>query len=114
MYMIAIDRDPSYAPCSYLLCVAEKEAGSEDYGWNTRDDSKTVLVQVDFDYPGIAQSFGWDMGASKDGCDHEGTDGTVVCPACGKTTSQFIQDAGEFLDATVEAGTVVKDPGYFA
>lgn len=73
------------------------------------------LVQTDWDYPSTARDLGWNMrrvqvigrsGAVRiyqrapiAGCDHRGTDGTVDCPDCGITASQFIQAAGEYLDS---------------
>lgn len=75
-----------------------------------------TLVQTDWDYPGVAQSLGWSLTRVQkkgkrrpitvtmkrtpprgQGCDHSQTDGTVNCPACGVTASEFISAAGEFL-----------------
>lgn len=62
------------------------------------------LVQTDWDYPGVASTFGWSP------C-HPETDGTVDCPVCGKSVSELIQEAGEYLDEHI--GDSVEDPGYF-
>ncbi len=72
------------------------------------DDSegKDILIQTDWDYPGIASSFGWEPC-----CGSGSTDGTVNCPDCGKTASEMIQSAGEYLDN--HCGDIVPDPGYF-
>lgn len=43
-------------------------------GADPHDESKTVLVQTDWDYPGVASSMGWQA------CEHGDTDGTVDCP----------------------------------
>jgi hypothetical protein len=75
---------------------------------------ESVLVQTDWDFPGTAASFGWDItklqkiGQPK--CDHDGTDGTVDC-GCGITASEFIDNARDFLDD--HEGATAKDPGYF-
>lgn len=44
-------------------------------------------------------------------CRHEGTHGTMDCPACGLTASEFIRAAGEFLRNS--DGASAEDPGYF-
>src|SRR5213078_3090693 len=80
-----------------------------------------ILIQTDWEYPGVARSFGWDIatvqrcsecgeigGVMPDGnayccdawteeCDHDGTDGTVDCLDCGVTNSEFITAADEWL-----------------
>lgn len=110
--LIAIDRDPDYAPCCYLVCrVKNPDAGEGHYDWNTRDEKNTVLIQSDWDYPGLARTFGF---APKAGwCQHPHTDGTVQCPDCGMAAGDFIKQAAEFLDYCAEKGKVVEDPGYF-
>lgn len=89
----------------------------EETGCYLPDDS--VLVQTDYDYPGIARSFGWDMQESQvmqsgyygQKCQHHSTDGTVKCDSCGLTPSTFISDAAEYLDNNL--GKITDDPGYF-
>jgi len=106
MALIAVDRDPSYAPCSYLICrVLNPEVGPGKYDWDTRDEDNTVLVQSDWDWPGLASSFGWCP------CDCGFTDGTVDCEH--RTASEMIDEAKSYLDVQVNGGTVVEDPGYF-
>ena len=88
------------------------------------DDGRDLLVQIDYDFPGLAQTFGWDITkvqraeAEEESqqceiplCNHEGTDGTVNC-SCGLTASEFIAAAGEWLDDNI--GAEAEDPGYFA
>lgn len=112
------------------------------------DDGRSVLIQTDWDYPGVASSFGWsfqqvqkcptcgkvqtdvlyrggcecwdceDCEENHDGhtdgintCQHDGTDGTVDCPDCGVTASEFISAAREWLDNN--DGATADDPGYF-
>jgi len=101
--MITVDRDPTYAPCCYLICRVTGRRGA--YDWNTRDETNTVLVQTDWDYPGVASSFGWVP--CRRGC---GTDGTVDCAH--HTASKMIQSAGAYLDK-IAGRKFIEDPGYF-
>ena len=82
------------------------EAGQ--FGWDyvlRAWDGRTRLIQTDWDYPGVASSFGWR------GHKHGETDGTVDCPTCGRKAGDMIADAQKYLDRHV--GKVVRDPGYF-
>jgi len=87
-----------------------------------KDTSKDVLIQTDFDCPGVASTFGWDIRTvqpKREGdederitpCAHSGTDGTVSCSECGVTASEFIESAGEYLNDN--DGAEADDPGYF-
>jgi hypothetical protein len=67
-----------------------------------------VLVSLDWDYPGIAGTFGWRMSGD---CHHNGADGTVDCPDCGVTASAFITAASEWLHNNI--GATADDPEYF-
>lgn len=67
------------------------------------EDGRDILIQTDFDYPGIASTFGWTP------CECRHTDGTVDCAH--KTASQMIAEAQAFLDDHL--GDSVEDPGYF-
>lgn len=76
-----------------------------------------TLVQSDWDYPATARDLGWNMRRVQPGkpgkparildrapnrgkgCDHSGTDGTITCPDCGVTASDFIAAAGAYLDS---------------
>ena len=82
------------------------------------DDGRTILIQTDWDYPGVARTFGWNMGEVQPPlchedfhCDHNGTDGTVRCPGCNCTPGQFIAAACDFL--MDNDGAQADDPGYF-
>jgi hypothetical protein len=113
--LIAVERDPDYAPCSYVICrVKNPEAEEGQYDWDTRDEESTRLVQTDWDYPSLARDFGHVPKPGPDGCNHSGTDGTVDCPGCGKKVGEFISEAVEFLDDCAGSGKVVEDPGYFS
>lgn len=82
------------------------------------EDGRSVLVQTDWDYPGTADTFGRDKREVQQEdrrerpCDHSGTDGTVDCPDCGLTATDFIAAAGDWLAAN--DGATAEDPGYFA
>ena len=73
------------------------------------DTGKDILIQTDWDYPGIASTFGWSP------CDEcvlsceGGTDGTVDCKA--RNASEMISEAASYLDDHI--GDSVEDPGYF-
>jgi len=83
------------------------ESGS--FGWDfiirNNETDETILVQTDWDYPGIAQSF--DLWSPPSGA----TDGTIDCPETGKTASEMIAEARKALSNG--EGTTVEDPGYF-
>lgn len=66
-------------------------------------DGRSILIQTDYDFPGVASSFGWSA------CRCGETDGTVDCPH--RTASEMIAAAREFLDDKI--GESVDDPGYF-
>lgn len=119
---IVLDSNPSDAP-GCLKIVAE--------------DGRDILIQTDWDWPGVASTFGWtttskqrcrecghianvsdcrDWACSECGrvqqvCNHRGTDGTVNCPDCTMDASAFIAAAREWLDE--HDGAEAEDPGYF-
>lgn len=70
----------------------------------TAEDGRSQTVQTDWDYPGLASSFGFvpcpECGA---------TDGTVDCPH--RKASDMIAAAADYLDA--HDGETIDDPGYF-
>ncbi len=78
MAYLAFDR--SYAPCGFLI-VRD--------GCSHRDDANTVLVQSDWDFPGVASSCGFQP------CECGATDGTVDCEH--KTASEMISAAYDWL-----------------
>jgi hypothetical protein len=94
------------------------------------DDGASVLIQTDFDWPGVAMTFGWNMtdvqdkrhgpyedengayrGAEFEPCYHEQTDGTVDCKDCTCKATDFIAAAGAWL--ADNDGATADDPGYF-
>ena len=78
-----------------------------DYGTYllvNEDTGEDILIQTDWDYPGIASNFGWSH-------EHGETDGTVDCPVCGATAGDMIAEAQEVLDDNI--GQTFEDPGYF-
>ena len=66
------------------------------------DDGREVLIQTDWDFPGLANTFGWVP------CECGQTDGTVDCRH--RTASTMIAEAAEYLGDHV--GDSVEDPGY--
>lgn len=84
---ITIARDRHYAPCAYLLCMVD-DAGK----WDTRDESRTRLVQADTDLPALATDFGY--------VDATGGNPTVSVAAM-------------YLDCIAGDGVTIEDPGYF-
>jgi hypothetical protein len=95
---ITLDSNPSDAP-GCLKIVAS--------------DGRTRLIQTDYDWPGIASVFGWSVAdvRTPSDCQHEGTDGTIACPSCHLSASEFIQAAREWIDDN--DGATTADPGYF-
>ena len=97
---IYLDSNPDDAPGCYKITDAE---------------GHDVLIQTDWDYPAVANTFGWNIcyvqGDGDAECDHRCTDGTVDCPDCGVTASAFIEAARQFLDDN--DGAEAEDPGYF-
>jgi|ERR1039457_681237 hypothetical protein len=79
----------------------------------TAEDGRDKLIQSDYDYPGIASTFGWRVSSliNKKHCKHLGSDGTVDCPKCGIKAHDFISSARDYLEE--HDGDVVEDPGYF-
>ena len=78
---------------AYLLIPCNKRIASKMIH-TTGDES--VLFQTDWDYPALASALGW-RGLRSKKCPHDSTDGTVDCHTCGKTASQFIAEAREWL-----------------
>jgi hypothetical protein len=91
---VTVERDSIWAPCSYLIVQV---------GASTRDEDKTVLVQMDWSFPGLASNLGYVP------CSYGDTDGTVDCAH--HTASEMIDAARDFLDAHL--GVPFDDPGYF-
>jgi hypothetical protein len=93
--------------------VIQLDGDAFGYMIHDLDRGRTILIQTDWDYPGVASSFGWDIrSAHAPGCaDPSGTDGTIDCPSCGTTASSFITAAESWMDDHL--GAIVEDPGYF-
>jgi hypothetical protein len=79
--MAHIFRDSNYTPCAFLIVPD----GADPY-----DDEKTILICIDWDWPGVADR----MGATVV-CPCGDTDGTVDCAH--RTATDMIQAAGEFI-----------------
>ena len=67
------------------------------------DDGQKMYVQTDYDYPGVARTFGWCP------CKCGFTDGTVNCKH--RTATDMIVEARNYLDDHI--GDTVEDRGYF-
>ena len=67
------------------------------------DDGRDLLVQTDWDFPGLASTFGWPP------CWCGFTDGTVDCAH--RAAGEMIAEARSYLDEHL--GFKVDDPGYF-
>jgi|GEM_PF-5509400 hypothetical protein len=96
---ITLDSNPSDAPCCLKIIS---------------DDGRDLLIQSDYDFPGIANAFGWNMRSVQNDngtCEHTHTDGTIDCPDCGIKALTFIHAAREWLDDN--DGATAEDPGYF-
>lgn len=76
----------------YELFLASKRLAAQ----YERETGHESVLFTDWDYPGLAQSLGWNMRGRK--CEHRSTDGTVDCRECGKTAHEFIVEAAEWLD----------------
>ena len=63
------------------------------------ENGKTELIQTDYSYPYVAAEFGY---KNPDKCVHRSTDGTIMCDECGKSPSEFIAQAREFIDGICE------------
>ena len=64
----------------------------------------SVLVQTDYDYAGVASTFGW---VPCQDCTE--TDGTVACAH--RDVSEMLSEALQYLED--HDGDEVEDPGYF-
>lgn len=90
--------DSRYAPCGFLIV----QDGADPY---SSDPADTVLVQTDWDFPGVASRTGFIP------CDCGGTDGTVDCPH--HTASDMISAAYDWLRER-DGGSFPELADYFA
>lgn len=92
----------------YLLTPVATNAEIRDMGYTNRREfieENEKAIQTDWDYPGVASTFGWTP------CKEcRETDGTVDCAH--HTASEMISSAREWLDDHI--GKTVDDPGYFS
>jgi hypothetical protein len=86
--VITIDFDHAYAPCCYIICRVNEVDGS----YSTRDEESTILICTDWEWPQVAEWFGWRM--PKD-----------------MGPEEAIPLAGAYLDKNL--GKCAEDPGYF-
>jgi len=89
--MATVFFDSTYVPTGFLIVKKHGDPYKE---------SDTVLISVDYDYPSVASRMGWSVAYVVPGyrhCVHRGTDGSVDCPKCGLTASDFINAAYNFI-----------------
>lgn len=67
------------------------------------EDGRTILVQTDWDFPGVAETFGWSPPA--------GTLTDDVGKFAAESLLAVIGDARDFLHE--RTGSMTSDPGYF-
>jgi len=85
-------------------------------------DGRTLLADNDYDWPGVAESFGWSIRLVQQSgrehyparvdCDHAWSDGSIDCLECGVTSGEFIAAARDWL--AEHNDVTADDPGYFA
>ena len=67
------------------------------------EDGRTELIQSDWDFPSLAQTFGWSLSMvqipkrGREMCFHGSTDGTIKCSECDVGASRFITAAKRWL-----------------
>jgi hypothetical protein len=93
-------------PCCYELTPANKRLAKQ---MADETGEESVLFQTDWDFPSLARELGWRGKIGRERCEHRGTDGTVTCPDCGRTASEFIGAASKWLDNHV--GHVFRGKG---
>ena len=127
---IRLDANPDDAPgCVKIISTQSKRDYRKALGLGERDPipdyPDSILVQGDYDLCGVARTFGWspssvqphiggvpcEISSDDELCPHRGTDGTIDCPECWATASDFIASAREWIDD--HDGAEVEDPGYF-
>jgi hypothetical protein len=113
-----LESNPDVGYCEIIPLPNARER--KELGLRKHEDPETILVQTDWDLPGIASSFGWSLTSvqvpgRKRGpkrCDHRSTDGTITCKECGADAGMFIDAAREWIDS--HDGKTAQDPGYFS
>jgi hypothetical protein len=91
---------------NYVLSVANKRIADKLKRDGLEYDK---YFQVDYDFPDLARTLGWNGKIGRERCRHSGTDGTVKCPDCGRTAGEFISAAQAWLDR--HNGCVFRNKG---
>jgi len=83
--------DSGYVPCGFLIVKDNGDPYSEQ---------DTVLIQTDWDFPPVAQRMGFTLKSDHELCKENccETDGTVNCNICGKSCSDFISEAYDYIN----------------
>lgn len=81
------------------ICSQNKEQDDLEQDCFGNYMSRGEYIQIDYGRLSLATTRGFTLQRSWEACEHSGTDGTVDCPDCGKTSTEFICECTEFLDA---------------
>ncbi len=90
--------EPEGAPC----CIAEIVS--------TDKQGDGLLIQTDWDWPGVASTFGWSPCTGCPASCEGATDGTIDCDR--RIADDMIRSARAWIEE--HYGAVADDPGYFA
>jgi len=90
----------------YTLSVANKRIAAKLKREGLEYDK---YFQVDYDFPDLARTLGWNMKIGRERCQHSGTDGTITCPDCHRPAADFIGAAQAWLDR--HDGCVFRNKG---
>ena len=88
--------DPQWAPCSLLVIQVDEKGQPVMNPYEFNDIS--VLVQTDYEHPGLASTFGW-----------KGETGVEDIPEA----TEWLFDHASYLPSRQPAELIVDDPGYF-
>lgn len=89
--------------------MVELEVESTGYIVRSVDTGEEIFFQVDWDFPGLASTFGWSPCTDcSEGC-KGATDGTVPCKQ--RSVAEMIEEATVWLDNC--DGDTAANPGYF-
>lgn len=81
-------------PCCFELTPINRRLAQKQY---KATGEESVLFQTDWDLPGLARDLGWRIKVGRERCEHQGTDGTIDCPDCGRKAGEFIAAASDWL-----------------
>lgn len=91
---IGLFRDPDYASCCFLLIRVT--ADNQPMAYRGRNERNSVLIQSDYDYPGVARTFGASF-----------EDGQIA------EAGAWLREHASRADYSWAAEVTADDPGYF-